>query len=457
MLSAPGARYDETTGRFDLEGGLTYWDPAAAISGADASFDSLTNQLRIDDATFRIFAVPARGTAGTIKVEQERRLKLKDVTYTTCAEGQNGWLLRAAKIDINRDTGMATARDARLEFQGVPILYSPWLAYPITNKRTSGFLLPALGRSDSRGLEFQIPYYLNLAPNYDATLTPRYMSQRGLELQSEFRYLGFRHDGEMEAEFLPNDDVNGENRYLFGWDHTSQLGAGWRATINARTVSDTRFFEDLGSSVSSTSQTHLEHVLNLEYFDDIWSVLARFQDFETLDEALSGTEKPYRRVPEVTALAHVPDGVLGLDWDFTGDLSVFDRSTGVTGMRLHLSPEVSLPLDYRGLWIEPAVAVEHTAYNINNAGAGAADGPSRTTPIYSLDLGTVFERGARGGGGWLQTLEPRMQYVHIPFRFQDDLPVFDTIEPDFNMVQLFRKNRFIGSTASATRTSSTSA
>ncbi len=444
VVSAPGGRYDEATGRFDLDGGLTYADPTAAISGGDAYFDSLANRLRIDDATFRIFTVPARGTAGTIQVEQGQRLQLKNVTYTTCAQGHEDWLVRAGKLEINRDTGIATARDARLEFKGVPILYTPWLAYPITNERTSGFLLPALGRSESRGLEFQIPYYLNLAPNYDATLTPRYMSQRGLELLSEFRYLWPGHDGELAAEYLPNDDVNGENRYLLGWDHQSLLGAGWRATIDAQTVSDTRFFEDLYGSIASTSQTHLEHVLNLEYFDAVWSVLARFQDFETLDESLTGTDKPYRRVPQIAAGAYFPGGALGLDWEFNGEFSKFDRNAGVIGSRLHLSPGVSLPLDFGGLRIEPAAAVEHTAYSIENPAPGAADGPGRTTPIYSLDLGAVFERGARGSSGWLQTLEPRMQYVHIPYRFQDDLPVFDTIEPDFNMVQLFRKNRFLG-------------
>jgi LPS-assembly protein len=444
VVTAPGARYDQATGEFSLEGGLQYRDPRTSIAGSNAEFDSGANRLRVDDAEFQLFAVPARGTAGTITVERSNELRLQDVTYTTCARGNEDWLLRAGSIEIDRDKGVGTAHDARLEFKGVPILYLPWISYPVSDQRKSGFLLPAIGRSETRGLEFQIPYYFNLAPNYDATVTPRYMAQRGLELISEVRYLWPGHDGDLEAEYLPDDENTGEDRYLFGWDHQSLLGAGWRATVNARTVSDTRYFEDLYGSSAATSQTHLERVLDLEYTDDIWSILARFQDFETLDESLTGTDKPYRRVPQIAAAAFLPDGALGFDWRLDGELSVFERNAGPTGSRLHLNPGVALPLRYRGFWLEPAASLEHTMYSIENPEPGANDGPSRTTPIYSVDLGTVLERGVRGSTGWLQTLEPRVQYVRIPFRDQADLPVFDTIEPDFNLVQLFRKNRFLG-------------
>ncbi len=445
VLTAPGGRYDKASGRFDLDGGLKYRDPATAISGREAWFDALAGELRIQGAEFHVLTVPARGSAGSIEVERDRRLQLKDVTYTTCATGDEDWLLRAGKIDINRDTGIATARNARLVFKGVPILYTPWIAYPVTNERTTGFLLPAIGRSEGRGVEFQIPYYFNLAPNYDATLTPRYMSRRGLEMLGEFRYLWPGHDGELNAEYLPNDDITGENRYLFGWDHQSQLGRGWRATLDATTVSDTGYFEDMYGSLAATSQTHLEHVLDVEYYDDLWSVLMRLQSFETLDESLVGSDKPYQRAPQLAVGMFLPDGLLGLDWRLDGDFTAFERNTGTTGSRLYLAPAIALPLDYRGLHFEPAVAVTHTAYyDIQNPDPGIAEEPGRSVAIWSIDAGAVFERGARGGGGWLQTLEPRVQFVHIPFSAQDDLPVFDTIEPDFNMVQLFRKNRFQG-------------
>jgi LPS-assembly protein len=455
VLRAPGARYDQASGEFTLEGGLAFGDPQTAISGTSAEFDSQQNTLRIVDAEFQLFAVPSRGSAGRIAVEQDDKLLLEDVTYTTCARGNEDWVLRADEIDIDRDEGIGTARGARLEFKGVPIFYTPWISYPVTDKRKSGFLLPGLGRSETRGVEFQIPYYFNIAPNLDATLTPRYMTQRGLELISEFRYLWPTHTGTLEAEYLPNDKGTNDNRYLFGWDHTSTFG-NWRATSTGRTVSDTRYFEDLSGSSSATSQTHLRRVVDVEYWDDIWSVLLRMQDFKTLDESLVDTDKPYRVLPQLRVGAILEDQ-WGFDLALTSEIARFDRdidATGLTaaeeaaanptGARLHLSPSVSLPVDWRGLHFEPAIALEHTMYSIDEPAPGEDDGPDRTTPIYSVDLGTVFERSSSGGGAWLQTLEPRMQYVYIPYRNQDELPVFDTIEPDFNLVQLYRRNRFLG-------------
>lgn len=443
VLSAPGARYDQPSGHFMLEEGFQYRDPDTALSGTQATFDLRSNSIVVRDADFELFGVPSRGSAGTLAIDQADRLNLRDVIYTTCARGQEDWLLRAGRLTINRESGMATARNARLEFKGVPILYTPWIAYPVTNKRQSGFLLPSIGRSETRGVEFQIPYYLNLAPNYDATLTPRYMDRRGLELLSEFRYLWPGHRGVAEAEYLPDDKLSGDNRYLLGIRHESLLGRGWRATADARTVSDTRYFEDLYGSTLSTSQTHLSHELRLEYFDSVWSLLGRIQSFETLDEHLTSTEKPYRQLPQLAASAYRPRGLLGLDWSFDGEFDFFDRGEGITGSRLHLAPGIVLPLAYRGLWLKPAATIDYTGYRLRDLPAGETDSrPTRTAPVYSLDMGAVFERA--GKGGWLQTLEPRAQFVHIPFRNQDELPVFDTIEPDFNMVQLFRKNRFMG-------------
>ncbi len=444
VLTAPSANYDGTAGLFQLQEGLEFRDPQAFISGSTASFDTRDNRLQIDDTRFELFSVPSRGAAGSITVENENELRLTDVSYTTCAKGNEDWVLRASSITIDHEEGIGTARNARLVFQGVPILYAPWISYPVTNDRKSGFLLPGIGRSETRGFEFQIPYYLNLAPNYDATLTPRYMDKRGLELNSEFRYIWPGHRGQLDLAYLPDDKGTNDNRYLAGMDHQSLFGDGWRATLRGRTVSDSAYFEDLASGISASSQTHLERVMDLEHYSNMLSLLLRFQDFETLDESLVGEDKPYRRVPQLAFSARLPDSEHSLDLRLDGELSYFERNAGVTGGRLHLSPVATLPLAWHGFWFEPAVALTHTAYSLDDTAPDEDKRPSRTAPILSADLGTVFERGARGSDGWLQTLEPRVQYVYIPYRNQDDLPVFDTIEPDFNLVQLFRTNRFLG-------------
>lgn len=444
VLAAPAARYDRDNGLLSLDEGLEFRDPDTRIRGDRAIFDTLANRITITATEFQLFQVPSRGSAGTITVEQEQELRLTEVAYTTCPTGKDDWLLRAGKITIDREEGIATARNARLEFKGVPILYTPWISYPVTDQRKSGFLLPGIGRSETRGLELQIPYYLNLAPNYDATLTPRYMSQRGLQLISEFRYLGAGDRGGVDLEYLPDDEKTSVDRYLLGLKHQSQLWGGWRATLNGKTVSDTRYFEDLYGSLSATSQTHLRHQFDLEYFGDVWSLLGRFLDFETLDESLTGTDKPYRRAPQLAARGYSPRGLFGLSYLLEAELSYFDRNAGVTGGRLHAMPEIGLPIRYRGFYLKPAVAVDHTRYDLDDAATGTDDEPDRTAPIYSVDLGTVLEKIGMLDTGWLQTLEPRLQFVLIPYRRQDDLPVFDTIEPDFNLVQLFRKNRFLG-------------
>lgn len=444
VLVSPGASYDRATGEMQMQGGLEFRDPDTLIRGKDARYDTRTGQVMIESADFRLFQVPSRGSASSISVEERNELRLTDVSYTTCAPGNNDWLLRASKISIDRAEGVATARDARLEFKGVPIFYTPWISYPVTDQRKSGFLLPGIGRSETRGVEFQVPYYLNLAPNYDATLTPHYMSQRGLQLVSELRYLGEGDRGVIDLEYLPNDEATNEDRYLLGLDHQSMLWGGWRATLNGKAVSDTRYFEDLYGSISATSQTHLRRQMDLEYMGNTWSLLGRYLDFETLDESLTGPEKPYRVAPQLLARGYAPRGLFGLSYQLETEFSYFDRLDSVTGVRMRATPEVTLPIRYRGFYLKPSVAIDHTSYSLDDVAPGDNDTPERTTPIYGADIGTVLERATGTSAGWLQTLEPRAQYVHIPYRRQDDLPVFDTIEPDFNMVQLFRRNRFLG-------------
>jgi LPS-assembly protein len=345
---------------------------------------------------------------------------------------------------VDGDSGTGTARNARLEFMGVPIFYTPWISYPVTTQRKTGFLLPNISRSDSRGLEFDLPYYLNLAPNYDATLTPRVMTKRGFELDSDFRYLLPNHDGDFRAELLPHDDVTSDTRYLLAWKHQSLPADNWRLSVDARTVSDKQYFEDLYGTLGTTSQTFLERRVDLQYLDDYWSVLLRVQDYQTLDEIIGPTDKPYVRLPELAARGDYTEGPLGLAAALDSEFTWFQRAEGVTGARLHVAPEVSWPLRYRGVSLEPALVFDYTHYALRDTAPGAAANPTRTVPIYSVDLSTVFERLVDRAEPWLQTIEPRVEYVRIPFRQQDDLPVFDTTEPDFNLVQLFRKNRFVG-------------
>lgn len=449
LLRADGASYDPATGRFVVAGDVEFRDSTTRVTGSSASYDSDTGAFSVEGARFNLYGLPARGSAGRLEVQQDTgKLSLEDVSYTTCAEDQEDWLMRASRITINSETGMASAWNARLEFLGVPILYMPYLTYPVSNQRKTGLLLPELGSSSKRGLDVSAPWYWNIAPTYDATLTPRYMSRRGVQAQGEFRYLAGRDrlpsTGVLYGEFLPGDDVTGEDRSLVSWFNQTALGGGWRSTIDAINVSDTGYFEDLYSGAGASSQTHLRRRMDFELYNPVWTVLLRLEDYQTLDEALTSEEKPYKRLPQLAARAQLPSQPLGLNLSVSSDVTWFERNIGVTGLRARLLPEASLPVAWRGLELEPAVAVDWAQYSLNDTAPEQPTSPDRLVPVYSVNLRTVLERRTGEDSRWLQTLEPRLQYLFVPFRDQQDLPVFDTIEPDFNIVQLFRRNRYAG-------------
>jgi LPS-assembly protein len=444
QFGADGGRYDPNTGEFAATGNVEFLDPATWVRGSNARYNSTTGLFSIEDAEYDLFTVPARGSADRISVEGTRQLALTDVTYTSCARGDNDWMLHAGSLSVDRTTGTATARNARLEFLGVPILYTPYLTYPIDSRRKSGLLLPEVGSSEQRGVEYEQPYYFNLAPNYDATLTPHYMSKRGVQAQGEFRYLGGGTSGILSGDFLPNDEVTGENRTQLVWFNQSQLPAGWRSTIDATDVSDSTYYEDLTSGLANTSQVVLTRSVAFERFGKSWSTLLQVEDYEMLDQSLTPEEQPYREVPRLAVNGYWPNAGFGLALGVASELTYFDRATGVTGLRAHVQPEASLPLDLGPLRIEPYVGFDHTVYSLNHVAPDGNDAPSTTVPIYSLDLRTLLDRTWGDGGKWLQTIEPRVQYVYVPFRDQNEFPVFDTIQPDFSLVQLFRRNRYVG-------------
>jgi len=444
QINADGARFNQASGEFEVPGNAEFRDPNTWVTGRAARYNTTTSLFSIEDAEFELFSLPARGTAATLTVEQARELTLTDVTYTTCARGKNDWRLRAGTLSVNRETGTATARNARLEFKGVPILYSPYLTYPVDGQRKSGLLLPDIGNSDQRGVELSLPYYFNLAPNYDATLTAHYMSKRGLQAIGEFRYLTEGSEGVLGGAFLPDDDPTDEDRTLLAWFNQTDLPAGWRGTVDYTDVSDPDYFQDLGTGLASTSQTTLRRGLYLEYFANGISTLLRVEDYQNLDQSLLPVQLPYEILPQLMVAGSWPRGPLGLAYGFESELAYFDRDVGTTGMRGHLYPEVSLPLRFSTFYVEPNVAVDLTAYDLDREVPGEPTSPGRAVPVYSVDLGTILEGTWGDNRGWVQTVEPRVQYVYVPYDNQDDLPVFDTIGPDFSLVQLFRTNRYVG-------------
>jgi LPS-assembly protein len=446
LAGAESATYEPVNQSLLLEGGVRFEDPNTHVDSDRAEFSYGLGRIRFEGASFLLFANNGRGAAEALEINQAGRLELDGVSYTTCPPESNDWIIRGRDIDLDTREGVGTARGVSLRFKGVPILYSPYLSFPISDARKSGILTPEVGSSSRSGTEIRLPFYWNIAPNYDATLTPRLLADRGWQFGSQFRYLTRRMDGEINAEYLASDSKFNDSRSMVHLQHRTLFDNGWRNLADFQEVSDNQYFEDLGGSLSVSSITHLDRRLSLDFHNDNWSLFGQFQDFQTIDEAIQPIDEPYRRVPQLLVNGHWPDVWLGAQVRFDGEFVNFDRDVGVTGWRLNLAPSIALPISRRPGWfITPAVTLDHTRYDLSNTDPGQESAPTRTVPIGSLDIGLVLERDLNGGStSRIMTLEPRMLYVHVPYRDQDNLPVFDTITPDLNLVSLYRTNRYLG-------------
>jgi LPS-assembly protein len=445
LAGADSARYDPETMSLYLTGAVRYEDPGTQIRSDSAEFEYESGRIGFSGAEFWMGSNNSRGAADLLQISQDGLLQLDNVSYTTCPPGSNDWLIQAKDIDLDSRSGIGTARGVKLRFQGIPILYAPYLSFPISDARKSGMLTPEIGSTSRGGNELVIPLYWNIAPNFDATFTPRVLTDRGVQMQGQFRYLTRSHNGVVDAEYLNDDNLTGESRSYVGVDHTSLLWNRWRGKLVFREVSDNQYFEDLGGSLSTSTITHLNRTMRFDFHTDGLSLFGQFQDYQTIDDAIVPEDEPYRRLPQVLARGSWPDLWLGATINLNGEIVNFDRDVGVTGWRFNLAPGLELPLTRPGLFFTPAIAVDYTSYDLSNTEPGQRDNPERVLPIASVDTGIVLERLINNSSRKrVQTIEPRLLYVHVPFEDQSDLPVFDTITPDLNLIQLFRKNRFLG-------------
>lgn len=442
LAGADTARYEPAGQALVLEGNVRYADAGTEVASDSAEFSYGSGRVRFQGAEFSLGTNNARGNADDIVISDVGGLELENVSYTTCPPGSNDWLLQAKSIDLDTRSGVGTAKGIKLRFQGIPVLYAPRLSFPISDARKSGLLTPEIGSTSRSGSEIVLPVYWNIAPNYDATFTPRLLTDRGLQLQTEFRYLTEKNAGTLQGEYLANDSLIDDARYQLRYLHRTEFDNDWRNQIHLWEVSDSQYFEDLGGSLSSSSITHLDRNVRFDYRTDSLFLFAQAQDFQTIDDALLPEQQPYQRLPQLLMSGRWPTKVMNLNVGLDGEVVNFDRDAGVTGWRANIAPQIELPFGGPGWFVKPAASYDYTSYELSNTLPGEETNPSRGLPIASLDTGLVLERILKSGRQ--QTLEPRLLYVYIPFEDQDGLPVFDTITPDLNFVQLFRKNRFLG-------------
>lgn len=439
--SSEHMRIDRATGNAEFRERVNLTTDQILVEAERGTLQTDSGAFRFDEAHYHERSIGAQGAARRITRDEDRVTRLEDATFSTCPRQQQDWYLSAGSVALDPDTRQGTARNVSLRFYGVPLFYSPWLRFPLGDERMSGFLAPRVGQSTSSGLEVATPWYWNAAPNFDATLTPVYLQRRGGQLRSQWRWLNRQGFWQLDNEFLPDDRRFGDDRMLTQLQHDGRLGRNWRTELDISSASDPTYFDDLGDDLDLTSRTHLLRRADLHWRSGATRFRARAQTYQTLDETIPGSSRPYEQVPQLRldTRDHAA-GPLALDLD--SEAVQWERVDSTTGTRLRATPAVRAPIERPGWFLRPRLALDHTSYRLDRAAADPGrESISRTLPITSLDTGLRFERPA---GRFRQTLEPRAFYVHIPSENQDDIPLFDTGRYDFSFSQLFRERRFAG-------------
>lgn len=436
--------YRQDTREVVADGAVRIEQAGDVITGMHLEYNLDTSKGEMTQSEYHLAGNSAHGTAQSMRMEGKANYELRKVTYTTCPVGNDDWLLDMGALEIDRTTQIGVAHDAVVEFKGVPILYSPWMDFGLKGQRKSGFLAPVYGNTTAGGTELTVPYYWNIAPNYDATIVPRFMAKRGLMLNNEFRYLGAHYYGELQLDTLPKDQLAQKARAHQAYKQTQDLGSGFSDTVNLNRVSDDAYYRDLATNPSGTSQVNLLREGVLNYNGGWWNAATRVQSFQTLQDPLIPVAIPYKRTPQVLVTGQ--QDVYEANANFTGEFVNFSHPTAINGQRLVLFPTVSYPLLYDpAYYVTPKVGFHGATYAFGANNAAGQPDTSVGVPIFSLDSGMAFERDMKiGGKGLVGTLEPRAYYVYIPYRNQDMLPNFDSALSTFSYSQIFSENRFLG-------------
>ncbi len=451
-LTAERIKYFQQTEDTEIEGVFRLDRPKDVLEGADLKLNLETEVGQMSTPNYYIKEGGGRGTGDKMFFEGKGHYRLENGSYTTCTIDDDDWYIQADELKIDNEKQIGTARNVSVRLKDVPILYLPWMDFSYSGKRKTGMLAPIFGNTARSGADLALPFYINIAPNIDATIAARLMSKRGFMLNNELRYLGESFRGKFLADILPTDIDTNQTRYGISFEHNQHLGRGWNSNFNYNRVSDDRFFRDLTNNLSQTSRINLLQQGLVSYNGGLGAggsinFTTMVQRFQTLQDPRAPTAvfiSPYKRLPQVT-LGMSKRNVAGLDFDLVTSWTNFSHPTRIDGKRLTLFPNVSLPMRNAFGYITPKFGLHYTRYSLDSEVNNKGKDLDRTVPIFSLDSGVVFDRQmAIGGKRFIQTLEPRAFYVYAPYRDQSFLPNFDSAESDFSFAQMLTENRFSG-------------
>ena len=449
QLSSDNANYDSVAKTLDIHGDAYYSDDDLTVHTNAGTFDLDSDQAKLRDVLFIAPSAPLRGHASAVIRDSKTVSRYQDVAYTSCPTGSQDWVIHASELKIDKEEGEGIAKNAWLEFKGAPVFYSPYMSFPTDSNRKSGFLAPSFGSTQRSGINFGMPYYWNIAPNYDATFKPRYLTKRGILLAGDFRYLTESSLGQTNLELLPNDYLKqNQPRYFASVKNTTRFTDKVHANVDLNYVSDKNYFAELGSALSLPNFSYLKSQADVGYYGDMMNAVARIENYQSIDKYLTGNKLPYRKLPEIDIhFKHefnqlpVPVNVA-----LNNEFVYFQHSSLLNGQRSNVKPSVSMPLQSESAYITPKASLQYTNYFLSDPLiSGYSSQISRTLPIFSTDSGMTFERNLNlGGKGFLNTIEPRLFYLYIPRKDQKDIPIFDTSAYDIWFNTLFRENRFSG-------------
>ncbi|MFT0516517.1 LPS-assembly protein LptD [Pseudomonas faucium] len=497
QVEADEANLYQAENRGELKGNVKIRDNGSLVVGDEAQIQLDTGEAQVDNAEYVMHKSHIRGNALYAKRGENAIIRLKDGTYTTCEPGSNAWQLKGNNITLNPATGFGTATNVTLRVKDFPVFYTPYIYFPIDDRRQSGFLPPSFSSTSDTGFMLVTPYYFNLAPNYDATLYPRYMTKRGLLMEGEFRYLTKSSEGQFGGAYLndKNDDRKDQTdyekqRWMINWQHKGGLDERLMTEVDYTDISDPFYFQDLETDqIGVKSHDVVNQQGALTWRGDTYTARLNAQAYEM---ATISQITPYNKLPQITIDGMLPYHPGGFDFSYQTEAVRFDRdlkddfvtdedgnpdfSAGApgrrldenifgiaraNGTRLNVAPAISLPMTASYGYVTPKLKYMYTNYDLDLDGEGKRDiaenpgsvalngdfksNQNRDIPIFSVDSGLYFDRNTSlFGNNYRQTLEPRLYYLYVPYKDQRDIPLFDSGESLFNFDSLFRDNRFSG-------------
>jgi LPS-assembly protein len=429
--------------QLEASGQVIYEDMNYRLQMERLNLDQKDQTAIFRDVEFQLDLSHASGTADEVEKIDDARSRYQNILYTTCDPEDRDWHLKASELLIDEESGMGTAWHARMYFKNVPFFYLPKISFPIDDRRKTGILTPKYGSSENLGTTVVVPFYWNIAPQTDATITPVWFKKRGLQLNTENRYLFENHEGQLDLSYLDDDQLDSE-RWLTKWQHRGDLGSDIKANILLQEVSDDLYFNDFSFFTTEDKNIkNLERHVTLSHNSTSWQSNFMLQNYQTLDSTLTPDQLPYERLPRITVNSQFQPLANNTQLELRNELVQFDRESTVTGNRLHVVPSVAWANTNSWSFFEPKLQYALTEYKLED-NEPDPNSISRYIPTFSLDSGLIFERLANAQRGWIQTLEPRLYYLYTPYQDQDEIPDFDTANLSQTLSNFFANNRFSG-------------